>query len=120
MTSSEFKSLNNLYGELRNLESYIKDNLGNILTDKLVNLTQIYWANEVYAHDLMQYQRRINAILNWIEIPIERIYAVLDDDNSYNEDDQYAYNDHEHDIVYDPAEDVPEPDPQTFPQDHTL
>ena len=25
-------------------------------------------------------------------------------------------NEHEHDIVYDPAEDVPEPDPQTFLQ----
>ena len=46
LTASEFKSLNNLYGELRNLESYLKDNLGNILTDKLVNFTRIYRTQE--------------------------------------------------------------------------
>ena len=121
LTSNELKSLSDLYGELRNLESFIKDNLGNILTDKLVILTQVNRANEEHVHNLMQYQRRINAILNWIKIPIEKIYDVLyDDDTTYYHDYEYEYNDHEHLIVYDPAEDVPEPDPQTFPPDHTL
>ena len=119
LTTKEIKSLNILYDELRNLESFINDNLGNILTGKLVNLTYINRTKEDYAHNLMQYQRRINAMLEWIQIPIERIYNVLDD-NRYDEDDQYDYDEHEHLIVYDQAEDVPEPDPQTFPPDHTL
>ena len=121
LTTSESKSLMDLYEELRNLERFIKDNLGNILTSKLVNLIYINRTKEKYAHDLMQYQRRVQAMLKWIQIPLERIHDVLDDDDDrFTEDDQYDYDEHEHLIVYDPAEDVPEPDLQTFPPDHTL
>ena len=70
----------------------------------------------------MQYQRRINAILNWLEIPIELIYGVIDDDSRYDISIMYnQYNDHEHDIVYNPAEDFPGDLLINIPQpDHTL